>query len=100
MFNASKGKVSPINRFSCGLEQRYKPMVDYLLKFGGHVNKRKVLDVNNHVQTYEWKMSTSDMLPLLKEILPFLVEKQETCKKFIDYITKFEEFKNYSLSIL
>lgn len=102
MFNASKdkGRLSAINRFSFGLEQRYKPMIEYMLKYNGNISKRKLLDSDKHVQTYEWKTTKSDMLDLLISIEPFLIEKKISCLKFINYIKKYKEFKDYSISIL
>lgn len=101
MFNASKDKTrfSAINKFAFGLEQRYKPMIDYMLLFGGSVNQRPLLS-DKHTQTWEWRINDKTMLPLLINIYPYLVEKEDQCGKMIDYIQKYEEFKNYSQIML
>lgn len=96
MFNSSKKTESIFNKFAFGLEQRYKPMVDYMLKFGGNVNKRRVINAENHIQTFEWKSSRSEILDLLRNIRPFLVEKREVCEIIVEYIIRFEEFRSYS----
>lgn len=101
MFSASKNKEAVYNKFALGLEQRYKPMVEYLLKFGGNVRSKEVKDRINHIETHEWKTyNSNEILVLAKEIHPFLIEKKETCKRFIEYITKYEEFRSYSKKAL
>lgn len=101
MFNSSNNLNSIYNNFSVGLQQRYKPLVEYMTKFGGsNVITNKVYDYNSHVQTYSWNLNTSKMLPFLENILPFLIEKKEKCKLFIEYVKEFEKFRNYSESIL
>ncbi len=100
MFNSSKGPSSSvINNWRIGLEQRYRPMVEYISKFdtGNCVSKRLVRDSVNHIQTYSWQSSTDIILPLLKEIYPFLIEKQYKCELLIDYITQYQILKNASL---
>jgi len=101
MFNSGKFDThSILNRFSFGLEQRYKPMIDYMTQFGGHVTTRPIKDKDNHRQTYEWKMSTRDMLPLLRNIEPHLIEKRERCQDFIKYIEKCNELDELSKELL
>lgn len=97
MFNAGSAKQSLYNNYSVGLEQRYKPMIDYiasLTKDGVHKTKTK--DTVNHVQTFAWYCSTSRILPLLKNIEPFLIEKRNKCNIIINYIEKQEEFRNFT----
>lgn len=101
MFNADRAKGESImNRFFIGLEQRYKPMVDYMLKFGGHVTIRKVKDRRHHRQTYEWKTGMRTMLALLEKIEPYLIEKRQKCQDFIRYIKKCNELDNLSKELL
>lgn len=101
MFNADRAKGESImNRFSIGLEQRYRPMVDYMLNFGGHVNIRKIIDREHHRQTYEWKISKREMLTLLEKIEPHLIEKRQKCQDFIRYIRKCNELDDLSKELL
>ncbi len=100
MFNLSKLSNSIINSFSFGLEQRYKPMIEYMLKFGGNVTTRPVKDKIKHIQTYEWKISKREMLDLLEKIEPFLIEKKKTCNLFINYIKKCNEMNEISINTL
>lgn len=97
MFNASKGADSHKNTFKVGLEQRYKPMIEYMLNFGGYIQQRPIKDAVKHTQTYEWSTTNSNILYFLKQIYPFLIEKKDKCKILIDYINKYEEFKKYSI---
>lgn len=100
MFNASNGLASIKNMFFIGLEQRYKPMIEYMLKFGGHLNVRKIKDKEHHKQTYEWKLGSSSMLELLENIYPVLIEKKEKCFVMINYIKEYEKFKTISENTL
>lgn len=96
MHNAGKGR-SFYNKYSVGLQQRYKPLIDYMNMFGGsQTHTCKVYDYQSHVQTYSWQSTTASILPFLKEIEPFLIEKKERCKTLIKYIEKYEEFRKYS----
>ena len=102
MFNGSKGNKAIYNKFAIGLEQRYEPMVRYMLeKFGGNFLQKKIKDRINHTQTYEWKnYNSKEILNILINIEPFLIEKKKVCNRFIDYIKKYEEFREYSEKIL
>lgn len=100
MFNASKVVKSIRNTFAVGIEQRYFPLINYMLRFGGDMNIRTVKDSINHIQTYEWKIGDSSMLELLIAIEPFLIEKREKCQTLIKYIEKYEEFRQYSKKVL
>ena len=97
MFNAGSAKQSLYNNYSVGLEQRYKPMIDYIASLTEDgVHKTKTKDTANHVQTFAWYCSTSRILPLLKNIEPFLIEKRNKCNIIINYIEKQEEFRNFT----
>lgn len=100
MHNAGKG-FSFFNKYSVGLQQRYKPLIDYMNKFGGSkTHVCKVYDTVSHIQTYSWSNTTSTILPFLENIEPFLIEKKEKCQILINYIKKYEEFRQYSKEIL
>jgi hypothetical protein len=89
------------NKYSVGIEQRYKPMIEYMTRFGGgNVHKCKVYDYQSHVQTYSWQCTTAECLPLLRGVEPFLIEKKEKCKTLIKYIEDCEEFRKYSQEVL
>lgn len=100
MFNASKEGNSILNRFYIGLEQRYRPMIEYLLRFGGNFSIRSIKDKEHHRQTYEWKTGMRTMLPLLEVIEPFLIEKKQKCQDFIRYIKKCNELDMLSQQLL
>lgn len=96
-----KGGNALLNSYTVGLQQRYKPMIDYMTKFGGSsTHKCKIYDYQSHVQTYSWQNTTSNILILLLAIEPYLIEKQEKCKIMIEYINKLEQFKKYSEEVL
>jgi len=93
IFNCGKIVKSFNNRFSVGLEQRYKPMIDYMASlFGDSVLKTKTLDRIKHNQTYSWYCSTFKILPFLENIYPYLIEKKERCEVLIDYIKSQKEY--------
>lgn len=103
MFNSSKDftKFSLINRWRIGLEQRYKPMIEYLSQIDSSmINERVIKDRIAHIQTYSWQSSTSKILPFLIKIEPFLIEKKEKCKALIRYITEYEKFKQIAQDVL
>jgi hypothetical protein len=100
MFNAGKG-VSFYNKYSVGLQQRYKPLIDYMNRFeGSKTHTCKVYNYQSHVQTYSWQNTTASILPFLKSVEPFLIEKKEKCQTLIKYIEKYEEFRQYSKEVL
>jgi hypothetical protein len=100
MHNAGKGK-SFYNKYSVGLQQRYKPLINYMNRFeGSQTHTCKVYDYQSHVQTYSWQNTTASILPFLKSIEPFLIEKKEKCETLIKYIEKYEEFRQYSKEVL
>ena len=89
------------NKYSIGLEQRYKALIEYMsIKFNGSsISKRKIKSVK-HNQTYSWQNTTSNSLQLLIGIEPFLVEKKNKCRILINYINEMETFRKFSKSIL
>lgn len=100
MFNAGKSR-SIYNNFSVGIQQRYRPMIEYMTKFGGsNVHKCKIYNYQSHVQTWSWQCTTVEILPLLKNIEPYLIEKKEKCQLLINYIEKHEKFREYSKEVL
>ena len=100
MFNANKG-TALYNKFSVGLQQRYKPMIEYMTRFGGsNVHTCKVYDKQSHVQTYSWQATTSSILPFLESIYPFLIEKKEKCLILMNCIQVYEEFRDRSEELL
>lgn len=101
MFKGCKAKDSIFNSIRFGLEQRYKPMIDYLAGLtASNVSMTKTKDVVNHKQTYVWNSGNPKILPILVNIEPFLLEKRKTCILMIEYIKKHEEFREYSRKTL
>jgi len=95
--SAIAGHPSMYNKYSIGLQQRYRPMIEFMSNFGGStVHKCKVYDYQSHIQTYSWQCTTALILPFIEKIAPFLIEKKEKAYLFIDYIKKHEEFKIFA----
>lgn len=102
MFNASRGTGNSVhNIISVGLEQRYKPMVDYFANLTNcNIHEPLIKDYNKHTKTFCWQSNSVKVLPLLIEIEPFLIEKREKAIKMIEYIQKLIEFKDLSKNTL
>lgn len=101
MYNPAKiRKNSIVNSYAFGIEQRYRPIIEYFLEFGGNFTTRHIKDKEHHRQTYEWKITTKNMLSLLENIEPFLIEKRNVCKNFIDYIQKCNDLERLSKELL
>lgn len=101
MFNASRKGESIYNNYSVGIQQRYKPMIEYMTQFGGsNVHQCKIYNYKSHVQTWSWQCTTIEILPFLKKIYPYLIEKKEKCGILINYIEKQEEFRKFSKKTL
>lgn len=100
LFNSSKGKPSILNRTSVGLQQRYRPLVEYLaLKLGSSVLKNKV-DLSCHTQTFSTYGSNYQIKRFVEEIYPFLIEKKYKASLTIEYLNEEELFRKKSTEIL
>lgn len=97
MFNSINKGTGSFNKYSIGLEQRYKPLVDYMSReFGGSNSCLRKTKSEKHNTTYSWQITTSDALKILNEIEPFMIEKKFKCNILINYINEFEKFKEFS----
>lgn len=76
-------------------------MIEYMTQFGGsNVHKCKLYNNQNHIQTWSWQCTTSEALPLIKAIQPYLIDKKDKCKILIEYIKEYEKFREYSTEVL
>jgi len=101
MFRSCNNKDSIYNKFRVGLEQRYKPMVEYLaLTYSGNSLYKTKTYSSKHTQTYSWQHTTEKVLPLLENIAPYLIEKKKLCEILIKYIKEYEKFRKISSKTL
>lgn len=103
VFNSSKdsSKFSPLNRWRVGLEQRYKPLVQYMSNsLSGSNVWTRASNSKNHVTTYCWNHSTTNILEFLIKIEPYLIEKKDKCKKLIMYIKMYIKLEKLARATL
>ena len=102
LFNGGKGS-SMYNQVNIGLQQRYKPMVEYVANIlHKNVHQCKIYDYQSHIQTWSTNSYISSLttLEFLKDICPYLIEKKKKCKLVINYIKIYDKFKQLSIDTL